>query len=240
MQKQIYLRFAEAAYFRRSQSTNKSRAKCKLVCDFAEAAYLRRSQSMNKPRANLYSAGLFDPVGIGGPQLLGVAGVHSAGCDPKMIYAQTCPQPHLILNAEFAALTGAVAGRSFAPNRDVYPNKPAAERMGLHERTCGTRDCSPPPRGGCGLPTSATSSLLHNISATTGGCGLPVATRPILPAVFYTKSIAQRLAGRSLGRRRPATPYSRARPSQAAAHSSPISAPHKKKSPCNRGTDNSR
>ena len=36
---------------------------------------------------------------------------------------------------------------------------------------------SPPPGGGCGLPTSATSSLLKNISATAGGCGLPTATK---------------------------------------------------------------
>ena len=36
---------------------------------------------------------------------------------------------------------------SCAPNREVCSNKPAAERTGLHERTCGTRDCSPPPGG---------------------------------------------------------------------------------------------
>ena len=34
------------------------------------------------------------------------------------------------------------------------------------------RECSPPPGGGCGLPTSATSHLQQNTSATTSGCGL--------------------------------------------------------------------
>ena len=34
---------------------------------------------------------------------------------------------------------------------DSTLDKPAAERTGLHERTYGTRRCSPPPGGGCGL-----------------------------------------------------------------------------------------
>ncbi len=62
-------------------------------------------------------------------------------------------------------------------DRFHFRDQPAAERMGLHERTFGTRACSPPPGGGCGLPTSATSSLLKNISATAGGCGLPIASQ---------------------------------------------------------------
>ena len=33
----------------------------------------------------------------------------------------------------------------------IHSKKPAAERTGLLERTCGTRRCSPPPGGGCGL-----------------------------------------------------------------------------------------
>ena len=35
--------------------------------------------------------------------------------------------------------------------RLIRHNKPAVERMGLHERTCWTRKCSPPPGGGCGM-----------------------------------------------------------------------------------------
>ncbi len=34
---------------------------------------------------------------------------------------------------------------------DSIQEKPAAERTDLPERTCGTRGCSPPPGGGCGL-----------------------------------------------------------------------------------------
>jgi len=89
----------------------------------------------------------------------------------------------------------------------------AAERTGLHERTCGTRGCSPPPGGGCGLPTSATSNLLQNLSAMTGGCGLPVAPQslflqnfsamtggcglPVAPQSLFLQNLSAMTGGRS-------------------------------------------
>ena len=51
----------------------------------------------------------------------------------------------------------------------------AAERTGLHERTCGTRSCSPPPGGGCGLPVATRPSSTQSTSQRTaakGGCEL--------------------------------------------------------------------
>ena len=35
--------------------------------------------------------------------------------------------------------------------RDRTRRQARSRAVGLHERTCGTRDCSPPPGGGCGL-----------------------------------------------------------------------------------------
>ena len=44
----VRMRFSPSITLQRYE---KSRAKCKLVCDFAETEYLRRSQSTHKPRA---------------------------------------------------------------------------------------------------------------------------------------------------------------------------------------------
>ncbi len=69
--------------------------------------------------------------------------------------------------------------------RLIRHNKPAAERMGLHERTCGTRKCSPPPGGGCGmrrlLYEAANSEFkIQNSELQTRGaaCGGPVRSGP--------------------------------------------------------------
>ena len=62
----------------------------------------------------------------------------------------------------------ASAGRRLRPARSLqgrFLPEPAAERRGLHERTCGTRRCSPPPGGGCGLPIAARPMLPAKINA---------------------------------------------------------------------------
>ena len=55
-------------------------------------------------------------------------------------------------------------------------DKPAAERTGLHKRTFGTRKCSPPPGGGCGLLRLPAKPQIQNskfkIQNHQSGCSL--------------------------------------------------------------------
>ena len=86
-------------------------------------------------------------------------------------------------------------------------DQPAAERRGLHERTCGTRSCSPPPGGGCGLPVatrpSSTRSTSQRAAArAAAGCGGSIRNRKFGGA----RQRRQGAAGLRRRRLRPADP----------------------------------
>ena len=56
---------------------------------------------------------------------------------------------------------------------DSHPRHARSRADGLARADLRDASSSPPPGGGCGLPTSTTSHLSHNTSATTDCCGLP-------------------------------------------------------------------
>ncbi len=68
----------------------------------------------------------------------------------------TQPAEHAYSDTNCGPQPGGDCGPPMPDGIDSFRGRPAAERMGLHERTCGTRSCSPPPGGGCGLPVLRT------------------------------------------------------------------------------------
>ncbi len=106
------------------------------------------------------------------------------------------------------------AARSTSCGVDLACGELAAERTGLHERTCGTRGGSPPPGGGCGLlrllrshkfkiqnykfgtqPAKDGTSGRELRAFAAPGCGPPIAARLIL----CKKPAAERMGLRRKG-----------------------------------------